>query len=93
MTSALLPAKVRGVDVKDFIKATRKDLPERERVAKKAGTTTDHLFQLAGGHRKASHDLARRLESGSADCPYGQMTKERIRPDIWPETEPETASA
>ena len=72
------------MDVKEFIEATREDLVERKRVAEEAGTTVDHLWQIAGGHRQASHKLARRLEEASTTCPYGQMRKEQIRPDIWP---------
>lgn len=51
---------------------------ERERVAKKAGTSVGHLRQLAGGHRKASPELAERLQEASA----GDLTIAGLRPDL-----------
>ncbi|BCA28346.1 hypothetical protein [Pseudomonas phage PotUPM1] len=50
----------------------------RESVAKQAGTTVGHLWQLAGGHRKASADLAERLQEASK----GEITIAGLRPDL-----------
>jgi len=54
---------------------------KREEVAKEADTSVAYLFQLAGGHRKASPDLARSIQSAT----NGAVTKEELRPDIWGE--------
>lgn len=51
---------------------------DRERVALKAGTTVGHLRQLSGGHRKASVDLAERLQDASS----GSITIAGLRPDL-----------
>jgi hypothetical protein len=51
---------------------------ERERVALEAGTTVGHLWQLAGGHRKASAELGERLQ----DASEGSITIAGLRPDL-----------
>lgn len=38
-------------------------IAEQQLMAQKAGTTRGMLFQLAGGHRQASADLAGRIEA------------------------------
>ncbi|MEN8639618.1 hypothetical protein VXM67_16940 [Pseudomonas sp. Rh2] len=54
---------------------------ERRRdVAAAAKTTVGHLWQLAGGHRKASVDLAERLQ----DASDGEITIAGLRPDLIP---------
>lgn len=51
---------------------------QRESVAKAAETTVGHLWQLAGGHRKASAELAERLQ----DASLGEITIAGLRPDL-----------
>lgn len=51
------------MDMKTFVKTTPKQ--ERERIAKIAGTTDAYFQQLAGGHRKPSALLAKRLEKAT----------------------------
>lgn len=51
---------------------------ERERVAKAAATSVAYLWQLAGGHRKPSIELASRLQVASS----GTLTLAGLRPDI-----------
>ncbi|MBN4165064.1 YdaS family helix-turn-helix protein [Pseudomonas fulva] len=53
---------------------------ERELMARKAGTSVGHLWQLAGGHRKASAELAERLQ----DASEGKITIAGLRPDLIP---------
>lgn len=53
-------------------------MEERERVASSAQTTVGHLRQLAGGHRKASPELAERLQEASS----GKLTIGGLRPDL-----------
>lgn len=50
----------------------------RQAVANAAKTTVGHLWQLAGGHRKASADLAERLQDASG----GEITIAGLRPDL-----------
>lgn len=52
----------------------------RREVAAAAKTTVGHLWQLAGGHRKASVDLAERLQ----DASNGDITIAGLRPDLIP---------
>jgi len=52
----------------------------RRDVAAQAKTTVGHLWQLAGGHRKASVDLAERLQ----DASDGEITIAGLRPDLIP---------
>jgi hypothetical protein len=52
----------------------------RQEVAASAKTTLGHLWQLAGGHRKASADLAERLQ----DASKGEITIAGLRPDLVP---------
>jgi len=50
----------------------------RKAVATEARTTVGHLWQLSGGHRRASADLAIRLQKASG----GEITLAGLRPDI-----------
>lgn len=52
----------------------------RQAVAEAAKTSIGHLWQLAGGHRKASADLAERLQDASG----GEITIAGLRPDLVP---------
>ncbi|GAB2798936.1 hypothetical protein GCM10027040_27370 [Halomonas shantousis] len=52
---------------------------KREQVAASANTTVPYLWQLAGGHRKASLEKAKRLQDASG----GELTIEGLRPDIF----------
>ncbi|QZP24515.1 helix-turn-helix domain-containing protein [Pseudomonas mosselii] len=52
----------------------------RQQVAADAKTTVGHLWQLAGGHRKASTELAERLQ----DASDGEITIAGLRPDLIP---------
>ncbi|MED5492698.1 MAG: hypothetical protein VYD45_11335 [Pseudomonadota bacterium] len=50
----------------------------REQVAAAANTSVGHLWQLSGGHRRASVDLAMRLQKASG----GEITLAGLRPDV-----------
>lgn len=50
----------------------------RQTVAAAAKTTVGHLWQLAGGHRKASAELAERLQDASEN----EITIAGLRPDL-----------
>lgn len=65
------------MNMKEFIKSLNKS--DRELIAKKAGTTDDYLFQIAGGHRNPSAALAKKLEIASG----GVITRADLRPDIF----------
>lgn len=53
--------------------------PQRQELADKAGTSVAYLWQLAGGHRKASLEMAKRLQDASGK----KLTIEGLRPDIF----------
>ncbi len=52
----------------------------RDEVAKKAGTSAGYLWQLAGGHRKATPEISERLQEASD----GEITIAGLRPDLVP---------
>ncbi|MFK3971079.1 hypothetical protein ACI2KS_10170 [Pseudomonas sp. NPDC087358] len=51
---------------------------ERAALAASAGTSVGYLYQLSGGHRKASVELSARLNKASK----GVLTLEGLRPDL-----------
>lgn len=55
-------------------------IERRQQVATAADTSVGHLWQLAGGHRKASAELAERLQ----DASDGEITIAGLRPDLIP---------
>jgi DNA-binding transcriptional regulator YdaS (Cro superfamily) len=62
--------------LRDWLASTSND--RRREVATTAKTTVGHLWQLAGGHRKASAELAGRLQDASG----GEITIAGLRPDL-----------
>jgi len=78
------------MNVKEWLKATKKQMCARELAIKEAGTTPEYIKQLSSGVRSASPKLAIKLEnSSSKHTPHAVMRKASIRPDIW--SEPEAA--
>lgn len=61
--------------------------PEREALAKNCETSVDYFWQLSGGHRKAGHNLAKRIEKYTD----GKVTKHELRPDIFDASEMDAA--
>lgn len=51
---------------------------EREALAKRAKTSVGYLYLLAGGHRKPSPKLARKLVTVEP-----RLTLPDLRPDLW----------
>ncbi|MEB2621439.1 hypothetical protein [Pseudomonas sp. YuFO8] len=62
--------------LRDWLASATND--RRQLVAIAAKTTVGHLWQLAGGHRKASAELAARLQDASG----GEITIAGLRPDL-----------
>ena len=65
------------MDAKTFIEKHGRD--RAEAVAKRAKTNMAYLGQIAGGHRKPSPHLAKRLVAASG----GELTLVDLRPDIY----------
>ena len=65
-----------NVHLRDWLASAPND--RRKAVADAAKTTVGHLWQLAGGHRKASAELAERLQEASG----GEITIAGLRPDL-----------
>ncbi|MCE3025758.1 hypothetical protein [Salinicola sp. DM10] len=63
--------------LQDWLKRTTAE--ERETLAANAGTSVGYIWQLAGGHRKASLGMAKRLQEAS----FGELTIQGLRPDIF----------
>ncbi|MFJ7281886.1 hypothetical protein [Pseudomonas sp. NPDC099000] len=62
--------------LRDWLASATND--RRQTVAAGAKTTVGHLWQLAGGHRKASAELAERLQDASEN----EITIAGLRPDL-----------
>jgi hypothetical protein len=58
---------------KSWMKATT--VEQKQRAADTAQTSVAHLYQLASGHRKASADLAARLESAIEPLDRGDIAE------------------
>ena len=54
---------------------------EREELARKAETTVAYLYQIAGGHRQAGSNLAKRLVAADQ-----RLCLHKLRPDLWAPT-------
>lgn len=56
-------------------------MDRRRELAAACGASPDYLWQIATGwnKRKASHELARRIEEATA----GEVTRHDLRPDIY----------
>jgi len=67
------------MDVRTFMRCHDKDAVRQ--VAAVAETSVAYLEQLAGGHRRPSPELARRLHAASG----GAMRLADLRPDLWGE--------
>ncbi|MNC54527.1 hypothetical protein D3C75_1040130 [compost metagenome] len=52
---------------------------ERSRVAAKAGTSVGYLYQIAGGHRRPSLELSKKLR----DATDGALAIRALRPDLY----------
>lgn len=57
------------------------DMGRRQRLAADVQSHPDYLWQIATGRRKASHVLARAIETATA----GQVTRYDLRPDVFGE--------
>lgn len=69
------------MDMKVWLKVTT--TKEREKVAKAAKTKPSYFYQIAGGHRSPSVDLAERLvEATERLTPNKRLTLGGILPDI-----------
>lgn len=73
------------MDLQTFIA----DKDRRAALAEACGTTGDWLYQIATGWngRRASTDLARKIEAASAAIGPERVPKESLRPDVWPPAE------
>jgi len=65
------------MDMKTFLKTS--DKSELILAAELSGTTVDYFRQIAGGHRKASPLLAKKIEESTG----GLVKKECLRPDVF----------
>lgn len=74
------------MEIGEWLRQT--DASERESVASLCNTTVDYFYQLAGGHRSASPQLAGLIENAT----NGAVTARELRPDlaaIFGQAEPE----
>lgn len=74
---------MRVMNLKQFIKSfpsTAAGKQQLEKFAAEAGTSVGYLRLIAGGHRRASADMAIAIESASGR----EVTREELRPDYWP---------
>lgn len=60
------------------------DMGRREALALGVDTSPDYLWQVATKRRKASHTLARNIEEWTLRHGPEIVSKEGLRPDVWP---------
>lgn len=60
------------------------DMDRRAELAAACDANPDYLWQIATGRRRASTDLAQVIERESARIGPESVTKESLRPDVWP---------
>lgn len=61
--------------LRHWLQTTRPEA--REAAAREARTSVQYLYQLAGGHRRAGPQMARRLAAATG------VPLHALRPDIW----------
>jgi len=64
------------------------DPERRATLAAETKSSPDYLWQIATKRRKASHTLAQKIEDATAKLGPERVTKESLRPDIWPDESP-----
>lgn len=64
------------MDMKTFLRQAAED--ERERLATAVGSSVGYFYLIAGGHRRPSTDLCKRLVSAEP-----RLALEALRPDVW----------
>lgn len=73
------------MNLNDFVTGLAPE--EKVEFCRRIGTSRAYLSQLGTGHRKAGHDLARRMvEASRGMFPRRRdrwLTLESVRPDIW----------
>lgn len=71
------------------------DMDRRSKLATACGTTGDWLYQIATkwDGRRASTDLAKKIETESRKIGPKAVPKESLRPDVWGDSTQEIDSA
>lgn len=69
------------MDMQTLLRSLDKDA--RERLASSADTSVGYLYLIAGGHRKPSPTLARKLVDVEE-----RLTLSELRPDLWANQNP-----
>lgn len=72
------------MDLREWLHAATGE--EREEMARAASTSVAYLYQLAGGHRRASANMAIAIETATQASVPGTVPRGRLRPDYWPES-------
>lgn len=62
----------------DFLRSL--DAVQRQAFADKVERSVGYLYLVAGGHRRASPELAQAIDAATE----GKVSKEELRPDLWP---------
>jgi DNA-binding transcriptional regulator YdaS (Cro superfamily) len=65
------------MELSDYLRSLKDQ--QRQALAIAAGTKVGYLYQLAGGHRRPSNDLALRIEEASG----GVVTREELLPEFF----------
>ena len=65
------------MDMKQFLHSTTPE--DREKLAKKVGSSVEYFWQIAGGHRKPGARLCRELEKHSG----GKIKASVLRPEYF----------
>jgi hypothetical protein len=77
--------KVAGMDMRTLLRSMTE--PERQVLAAKVDSSVGYLRLIAGGHRRPSTDLAKKLVEAD-----GRLSLAELRPDVWGPPEPSGAA-
>ncbi len=74
------------MDMRTLLRSMRE--PERQALAAKVDSSVGYLRLIAGGHRRPSTDLAKKLVEADR-----RLSLAELRPDVWGQPEPSGAVA
>lgn len=74
--------------IKEWLKATKKHMVDRNNVLDEVGTTINYMRQLSGGHGQPGINFAKEFSAATKKfTPYAVVGLSDLRPDVWGEVE------
>jgi len=80
------------MNIKQWLKATKKHMSDRQAVLDEVDRDMDQMYQLAGNFRKPGAPFCRKFVAAVAKhTPYALVSLAELRPDIWGDDEVKAA--